>query len=122
MPRLPHKLSATTPQAVLINQIIDYLASITPKDSETVRVKHGPFGVVYEANPGSGGSGTFKFNITGEYDPARLYKLLDCAIISTGPNAGTYVYISNVASSGQAPYVGGGWWAQFPMGPSGMWL
>ncbi len=52
MSRLPHKLSANTPQAVLINQIIDYLASLTPKDSDTVKVNHGLFGVLFKSKPG----------------------------------------------------------------------
>ena len=123
MPRLPHRLSANTPQAVCINQIIDYLASLTPKGSGTVRITHGPFGAVYESNPGSpGGVGTTKFNITGEYDPGRTYKTLDVTGISTGPNAGTYVYIAVASSSGHAPYVGGGWWWQLPQGILGTYI
>ena len=56
--------------------------------------------------------GTFLLNITGEYDPARTYSLMQIAIISMGDNAGTYVYINSAPSSGNAPYAGGGYWFQ----------
>jgi hypothetical protein len=44
------------------------------------------------------------------------------AVISMGSNAGTYVYINATASSGHAPYAGGGWWMQLPMGQLGTWM
>jgi hypothetical protein len=65
----------------------------------------------------SGGSG-----FCGEYDPSRTYSAGQIVIISMGASAGAYAYINATPSSGNAPNVGGGWWAQFPMGPSGMWL
>jgi len=69
---------------------------------------------------GSGAAG--QLNFVGEYDPTRTYSAGQIVIISMGANAGTYAYINAAPSSGNAPYAGGGWWAQFPMGPSGMWL
>ena len=110
MLRLPHKLSANTPQAVLINQIIDYLASLTPKDSDTVKVNHGLFGVLFKIETLATKTALSRFNITGEYDPGKTYKTLDCAIIS------------NVSASGHALYIGRGWWMQSPMGQLGTWL
>jgi hypothetical protein len=68
------------------------------------------------------GGGTGAMNFVGEYDPGRTYSAGQIVIISMGANAGTYAYINATPSAGNAPYAGGGWWAQFPMGPSGMWL
>jgi hypothetical protein len=59
---------------------------------------------------------------TAGTNPSRTYSAGQIVIISMGASAGAYAYINATPSSGNAPNVGGGWWAQFPMGPSGMWL
>jgi hypothetical protein len=68
----------------------------------------------------SGGGSTLV--VTGEYDPSRTYSLMQIALITMGSNAGTYVYINAAPSSGNAPYAGGGWWVQLPMGQLGVWM
>jgi hypothetical protein len=69
---------------------------------------------------GGGGGG---FDITGEYDPNRVYSVKQVAAITMGANAGAYVYINATPSSGHAPYAGGGWWMQWPpSNPMGTWL
>ena len=69
---------------------------------------------------GGGGSGTMEF--VGEFDPTRIYSLLQICIISAGSNAGTFVFINNTPSSGHAPYAGGGYFVQLPMGTLGAWM
>lgn len=72
MPRLPRKLSATTPMANSINEIIDYMASLTPRASSTSRVSHTPLGVLHTANlpkTANGGGGGYM----GNYDNSKSY-------------------------------------------------
>ena len=58
----------------------------------------------------------------GEYSPDAIYSLLDMAVISGGMNAGTFIYINSVPSSGKPPYFGGGYWMQLPTGGLGVWM
>ena len=68
---------------------------------------------------GSGGGSNF----CGEYDPSRTYSLQNIVIISAGSNAGTYCYINNTPSAGNAPYAGGNFWVQFPGSSTlGVWM
>ncbi len=93
-------------------------------DTDSVKWKRSQTGyAAYAALPGTGGSGQgVSANFTGEWDPARIYSAPQIAIISLGSNAGTYVYINAVASLGNAPYAGGGFWVQLPMGQLGSWV
>lgn len=58
----------------------------------------------------------------GEYSPDLTYEFLDMAVISGSPNAGTFIYIHPNPSSGNPPYLGGGYWVQLPQGGAGVWL
>ena len=93
-------------------------------DTDTVKWDRGPNGYAARAaQPAAGGGGSSPtLQITGEWDPGRTYKTQEVAIISMGSNAGTYVYINQAASSGNAPYAGGGWWMQLPGNPMGVWM
>ena len=96
------------------------------RNTDTVKVERGPGGYAFHAAQpaaagGKSGGGSMN-NFVGEYDPGRTYSAEQIVIISMGANAGTYVYINATPSSGHAPYAGGGFWMQLPMGPSGMWL
>jgi len=90
-------------------------------DSDTVRWNRGPNGYSAIA-AATRGAGSAALQITGEWDPGRTYSTGQVAIISLGSNAGTYVYISAGASSGHAPYAGGGYWSQLPMGQLGVYM
>ena len=116
--KLPNKLSANTPESVLINQLIDYLKSLTPARSNTAQISHTPFGVIHRASSPSSSSST-GLNWQGEYDPTITYNIGDVVIISMGANAGTYV--CNTSCLGQSPWLGGGYWIQWP-GGNGNWL
>ena len=92
---------------------------ITDSNGNVVGVIHYADGnTIWQIPPGGG----VNLAITGEYDPNRTYSLNQVAIISMGSNAGTYVYINPSPSSGNAPYAGGGFWMQLPMGQLGVWL
>jgi hypothetical protein len=69
--RLPNRLNGDSPVAVTVNQIIDYLRSLTPQSSATVRITHTPHGVYHEAalpqfSKAVGG-------YMGEYDQTKSY-------------------------------------------------
>ena len=54
MIQLPRKLPETGKNAALngvINQLIDFVRSLTPVPSNEMRVVHGPTGTLYEARP-----------------------------------------------------------------------
>jgi hypothetical protein len=73
--KIPYKLTSNTHEAECINQIIDYLASVTPKSSATVRVTHGIHGTFSEAAPPStGGSGITWASAGRIYDKTKSYK------------------------------------------------
>jgi hypothetical protein len=57
----------------------------------------------------------------GEYGPDFTYDFLDMVVISSGPSAGTYIYINSIPSAGNPPYLGGGYWVQLPQG-HGVWM
>jgi hypothetical protein len=68
-----------------------------------------------------GGGGTSTGGFVGEWDSTRAYSPGAIAVITSGSNAGTFG--CNIANTGQAPYAGGGYWTQFPIGPSaGLWM
>lgn len=69
-----------------------------------------------------GGGSTSSTSLRGEYDSATVYNFGDLVVISTGPNQGTYVYINKTGSSGNDPWVGGGYWLQLPGGLSNSWI
>jgi len=52
---------------------------------------------------------------------ADAQEILKQAVISSGQNAGTYIYINSIPSAGKAPYFGGGYWVQLPTGGLGVW-
>ena len=63
--RLPRKLISQTHEAQTVNEIIDYLRSLTPARTDGNLLKHTPHGMFYEApkqttqrgtNNGSGGT------------------------------------------------------------------
>jgi len=58
--------------------------------------------------------------IRGEYDSATLYNIGDIVLISTGPNQGTYICIQS--STGNNPWLGGGFWMQLLGGLSNSWM
>lgn len=120
MPRLPKKLSANTPQANWCNEVVDYLRSLTPMQSNSSRVQHTPFGTIHTADNKTWGK-TGSFAIRGEYSPTTNYVLNDVTVISYGLNQGTFVCIA-ATSYGVAPYTGGGNWMQLPGGLLGQWF
>lgn len=74
--RLPRKLISNTHEAECINDIIDYLRSLTPQSSSTTRVTHGLHGVQVEAmvQAVSGNAvRQFKLVATGQKDFGDYY-------------------------------------------------
>jgi hypothetical protein len=63
-----------------------------------------------------------ELTIRGEYSPLITYKLYDVLAITTGANAGTYVWIYSEPGSGIHPTTGAPYWMQLPMGTVGAWL
>ena len=59
-------------------------------------------------------------NFRGEFDPTTSYVVQDVAIVSSGSNSGTYICI--LASTGNNPWAGGGYWVQLPQGQLGLWM
>jgi hypothetical protein len=57
MPRLPNRLSATTHEAVLINQIIAYLEATKLVPSPDVEIIQTPFGVSIKVREGKRDAG-----------------------------------------------------------------
>jgi hypothetical protein len=115
--------SGSGAESDFINRILKRLEEMQPYDSQTVTVEQTTRGTRWHAKippPAAGKAGTMNF--VGEYDPTRTYSLLQICIISSGSNAGTFVYINATPSSGNAPYAGGGFWVQLPMGQLGAWM
>jgi hypothetical protein len=91
-------------------------------DSTTITVAQKTRGISFNVRPRPSPSpgGAAVGNYTGEYDPTRSYNPQQICIISMGSNSGTFVCIQ--ASTGNAPYAGGGYWVQLPMGQLGVWM
>jgi hypothetical protein len=95
------------------------------QDSDTIKWNRGPDGYSARATPPSapGGAKGIGLLFCGEWDPVRTYSAGNMVVITAGSNQGTYVYINDSPTSGNAPYAGGGFWVQLPIGPAaGLWL
>jgi hypothetical protein len=116
--RLPNRLNGDSPVANSVNQIIDYLRSLTPRNSATSRVTHTHNGVIHEPiiPPIKAGGGQFR----GEYSATVSYSPQQTVVISTGSNAGTYICVA--ASTGNNPWAGGGYWVQISGIPANIYL
>jgi hypothetical protein len=106
---LPDRLSADSPLATTVNQIIDYLRSLTPRNSATASVSHTPDGVFISAAPPKGG-GTSVGHIRGEYISSGVYLTDDIVVVASGANAGTYACVQDNPGSANPPWAGGGFW------------
>ena len=99
-------------------------------DTDSVKWDRSESGYAARAALPSATGKSAQFQITGEWDPARTYSasvvngvtVCEVATITTGANIGTYYYINPTPSSGHAPYAGGGYWAQLPMGVLGTYI
>ena len=69
---------------------------------------------------GGGATPSSGMNFRGEFDPTASYVVQDVAIVSSGSNSGTYICI--LASTGNNPWAGGGYWVQLPQGQLGLWM
>jgi hypothetical protein len=118
MPRLPQKLSDTGYQATLINQIIDYLAAITPIGSATVKHKMTPFGVLTEANHQRKSTASSGMVYRGVWS-VGTYAENDVVIIQSGAAAGTY--ISMTGGNTNDPATGVNWIQIAPGNTVGNW-
>lgn len=84
-------------------------------------------GVVATEAPDSIGSGGMLFR--GEFDPTQGYNFQNVVVITSGDNAGQYIYISPTPSTGSSganptanPYVGAPQWLQIGVfGGNGSW-
>lgn len=125
---VPLKPDGDSAFAVFCRWVWDLLAGgkfpITGAGGARVEYINGVYVVTAAPTVSAGKGSSFKF--TGEWDPGRIYKSdkdgSDLAIISLGANAGTYVFVNSSPTSGHAPYAGGGFWVQLPMGGLGSWI
>jgi hypothetical protein len=100
---MPDRLSADSPLATTVNQIIDYLRSLTPRNAATASVSHTPNGVfISTAPPAPAGKSGWRFAKPIKYDHTKsyafqeiVYVAADDAMVTAGtvdPDTGQTVF------------------------------
>lgn len=113
MPQLPNRLSSSATGAAWLNQLRDYVASLTPRSSPTNRVHHTSQGVILESIPVKSVGGTATegagLNWRGMWDaaPSAPYMTGDEVMMGDGSAAG--LYVSLIDNNPNAPDMGIGW-------------
>jgi len=112
--RLPNKLVTDSPVATTVNQIIDYIRSLTPRNSATSGVMHTPNGtfqlpapqVASKAAPAA----TAQPWQRGVWSatPSSPYMTNDMVFLGSGTSSGTYM--SLIDGNTNSPDTGIGWW------------
>jgi hypothetical protein len=103
MPRHAMDLKTQRIMAQAINSLLNSQIVAGTKN----QAHHSDTNVIYEIDTTGGGGGQFK----GEYNPTAAYAVQDTVVISSGPNAGSYVCIQkNTGSAPQLPDTGNLFW------------
>lgn len=102
-----------------LNQLIDYVRSLRPMPSQTVRPNHTAVGITYEAQPNTVQqtstdtpaivASQLGVVYRGEFSIALPYYAQDLVTVTGGSNGGTWIATEDIAPNMGEPGLSAGW-------------